>query len=214
MNTPPSPEQASAANTVAEPGVEDSEAVEPSPAERRAQRRANQTTFNLILALVASLGVVLLLVVVVVRPEPEPRTVDFREVGTSAAASVDLPIVVPELPPEWAANRAELVTDAADGVARWEIGFLTPGGQYIGLVQGFEANASWLSGQVLGARSTTSVSIGDLSWDLYDRRDVDDPGNVEFALATEAEGSIVVLGGTATDAEFEQLAAAVAEEMR
>lgn len=185
----------------------------PTVAERRTARRANQTPFNLVLALLASLGIVLFLVVVVVRPDMEPRTVDFGEIGAAAQASVDEPLAVPELPAEWSANRAELVTDPADGVTRWEIGFLTPEGQYIGLVQGVDANDSWLADQVRSARSEGSDRIGGLTWQVYDRRDAADPGNVEYALVTTSGVSTIVLGGTATDEEFAVLAAAIAEDL-
>ena len=86
----------------------------PTAAERRAARRANQTTFNLVLALLASLGIVLFLVVVVVRPEMEPQTVDFRQVGADAQADIEETLAVPDLPADWTANRAELVTAPAD----------------------------------------------------------------------------------------------------
>lgn len=185
----------------------------PTAAERRAARRANQTAFNLVLALLASLGIVLFLVVVVVRPEMEPRTVDFRESGAAAQSAVDEPLAVPDLPDDWTANRAELVADPADGVTRWEIGFLTPNGEYIGLVQGIDANDSWLADQVHSARADGTERIGGLTWNSYDRRDVDDPGNVEYALVTTSGASTIVLGGTATDEEFAVLAAAVAKEL-
>jgi hypothetical protein len=186
----------------------------PTATERRAARRANQTAFNLVLALIASLGIVLFLVVVVVRPEMEPRTVDFREIGAAAQSSVDEPLAVPDLPADWTANRAELVAAPADGVTRWEIGFLTPEGEYIGLVQGVDANDSWLADQVQSARSDGTERIGGLTWNRYDRRDVDDPGNVEYALVTTSGASTIVLGGTATDEEFAVLAAAVAKELQ
>ncbi len=185
----------------------------PTVAERRAARRANQTAFNLVLALIASLGIVLFLVVVVVRPEMKPPTVDFREIGAAAQSSVEEPLAVPDLPADWTANRAELVADPADGVTRWEIGFLTPAGEYIGLVQGVDANDSWLADQVHSARPDGAERIGGLTWDSYDRRDVDDPGNVEFALVTTSGASTIVLGGTAADEEFAVLAAAVAKEL-
>lgn len=185
----------------------------PTAAERRAARRANQTTFNLVLALIASLGIVLFLVVVVVRPEMEPKTVDYRQIGVEAQSGVDEPLAVPDLPAVWTANRAELVAAPADGVARWEIGFLTPGGEYIGLVQGIEANPSWVADQVRSAPAVGTDRIGGLAWQAYDRRDVDDPGNVEYALVTTSGASTIVLGGTASDDEFAVLAAAIAEEL-
>jgi hypothetical protein len=185
----------------------------PTVAERRAARRANQTTFNLVLALLASLGIVLFLVVVVVRPDVAPRTVDFEQIGVETQRGVDEPLAVPGLPEGWTANRAEFVGTPSDGVARWEIGFLTPEGEYIGLVQGIEANPSWLAEQVRSASPGVTERIGGLTWQSYDRRDVDDPGNLEFALATTTGASTIVLGGTASDAEFAELAAAVAEAL-
>jgi len=186
----------------------------PTAAERRAARRANQTAFNLVLALIASLGIVLFLVVVVVRPDMEPRTVDYVAAGEAAQGAVDETLAVPDLPEEWRANRAELVPDPSDGVPRWEIGFLTPDGQYIALVQGLDANATWLAAAVKNERAEASVRIGGLAWDVFDRRTVPDPGNHAYILATIEGASTVVLHGTADDAEFETLAAAVAEALR
>lgn len=183
----------------------------PTPAQRRAARRANQTAFNLVLALIASLGIVLFLVVVVVRPEMEPRTVDYRAAGASAASSFDVPLVVPDLPEAWTANRAEAALDASDGVARWDIGFLTPGGDYIELTQGVDANPSWVSDQVSGAASSQTVRLGGATWEVYDRRDVADAGNVEYALVATRGASTIVLSGTADDTEFGELAEAVTE---
>jgi hypothetical protein len=185
----------------------------PTVAERRAARRANQTTFNLVLALIASLGIVLFLVVVVVRPEMEPRTVDYQQIGADAQTGIGEPLAAPDLPDGWSANRAELIAAPADGVARWEIGFLTPDGQYIGLVQGIDANPSWVADQVRSAPAVGTERIGGLAWDAYDRREIDDPGNVEYALVTTAGASTIVLGGTASDQEFAVLAAAIAEEL-
>lgn len=185
----------------------------PTIEERRAARRANQTTFNLVIALLASLGIVALLVAVVVRPDAEPRTVDYAQVGADAQASVAETLAIPDLPEGWTANRAQLVASPADGVTRWEIGFITPEEQYIGLVQGLDANASWLASQTANERPTAAATIGGLTWDLLDRRTAPDPGNLAYVLTTVTGASTIVLGGTATDAEFEILAAAVAEAL-
>ena len=58
-----------------------------------------------------------------------------------------------------------------------------------------------------------AVRLGGLDWISYDRRDVDDPGNVEFALVTEIDGSTVVISGTADDTEFAILAEAIGKEV-
>ncbi|MEO8528295.1 MAG: hypothetical protein ABI435_04390, partial [Pseudolysinimonas sp.] len=60
----------------------------PNATQRRAARQANQTTFNLVLAVLASLGIVLFLVVVVVRPAVAPQTVDYRAAGAAAQSDV------------------------------------------------------------------------------------------------------------------------------
>lgn len=185
----------------------------PTAAERRAARRANQTTFNLVLALLASLAVVAVIVAIVVRPDMEPRTVDYVAAGASAQASVDETLAVPSLPEEWRANRAELVADPSDGVARWEVGFLTPGGEFIALVQGIDANATWLVAETKNETADGTVRLGGLAWDRYDRRDVSNPGNYAYLLSTVEGASTIVLHGTAADAEFETLAAAVAESL-
>jgi hypothetical protein len=185
----------------------------PTIQERRAARRANQTTFNLVIALLASLGLVILIVVVVVRPDTQRPTVDWAAAGDAAQQSVAEPLAIPELPEGWSANRAQLVPNPSDGVTRWEIGFLTPAGEYIGFVQGVDANASWLATEVANERAEGTARLGGLTWDRYDRRGASDAGNLEYALSTVTGASTIVLGGTASDAEFETLAGAVAEAL-
>jgi hypothetical protein len=192
--------------------VSTQQAEAPSAAERRAARRANQTTFNLVLALIASLGIVVFLVVVVVRPDASLPTVDFRAIGADAQ-DVDDRFVVPDLPESWTANRSEFVGGSSDGVVRWETGLLTPDGEFITMIEGIEANESWIAAQVADARTDDDIRIAGQDWAVYDRRDADDPGNHEYALVTIAGDLTVVLYGTASDDEFEVLAAAIAEEL-
>lgn len=180
-----------------------------------AKRRGNQTALNLVIALVASLGIVLFLVLVVVRPDQQtPNAVDYQAVAADAQGAVTVDLVVPRLPPDWWANRAELVTTSADDVTSWEIGFVTPSDQYIGFVQGIAANPSWVTAQLDGATPTGTADFGGISWDVYDQRDADDPGNHAYSLvATVDDGSTFVLSGTGSDAEFATLATSVAAEL-
>ena len=71
------------------------------------------------------------------------------------------------------------------------------------------------AGEFLRPRAVADAEAdhGGLRWDAYDRRDEPDPGNVEYALVTETGASTIVLGGTASDAEFAELASAVAESL-
>lgn len=183
-------------------------------AESSARRRSNQTTLNLVLALLASLGVVALIFLVVVRPQSVERDpVDWVANARDAQSEFDVPLVAPSLPDGWSANRAEPGSVGADGIPTWQIGFLTPSGQYIGLVQGVDVNDSWISQQTAQAEAADRIPIEGTTWTSYDRRDVDDPGNVAYALVATFDRSTVVLGGTATDEEFATLAAAVSTEL-
>ncbi len=179
-----------------------------------ARRRSNQTALNLVFALLASLGVVALVVLVVVRPSSIARDpIDYAAVAADAQGSVDVPLVVPALPDGWTANRAELVTGTGDGIDSWQVGLLTPGEQYIGLVQGIRVDQRWMSEQTANADPTDSVSIGDRVWQLYDRRTSPDPGNLAYVMTTVEGDSTIVLGGTASGAEFEMLAEAVGADL-
>lgn len=180
----------------------------------RARRRSNQTALNLFIAVLASLGIVAFLVMVVVRPDQgslrEP--VDYLASAAEARGVVDAPIVAPPLPESWSANHAELRT-GSDDVTTWSVGFTTPKRSYLAIIQGIEANTSWVADQVRDARAGATVTIDGITWTSYDRRDASDPGNVAYALVTTTGDSTIVLAGTAGDAEFAFLAAAIAKEL-
>jgi hypothetical protein len=182
-----------------------------------AAHRNNQTLLNLVIALGASLLVVFVIVVVVVRPDQSgpAKAVNWVSVAKDAQQSVSTKLVVPRLPTGWSANRAQWVDtkSASDGIASWQIGFITPSTQYIGLVQGINADASWVSSQLQQKKSTGDASFGGLRWQVYDRRTDSDPGNLAYALVTTVGDSTVVLAGTASDAEFATLATEISGEL-
>jgi len=180
-------------------------------AENRRKRRANQTTRNLVLSLVASLSIVLFLIVVTVREAPAPLDIDYRASALEAEGGLGQPVVAPDVPADWVSNRADLTGDTT--VTEWYIGFITPSERFIALVQGFDANPSWLADQLRQPQSSDEVEIGGVAWTLYDRRGIESVGNRQYALVTETPTSTVVLYGTANEADFAQLAVAVAAEL-
>lgn len=181
-------------------------------AENRRKRRANQSSTNLLLSIAASLLIVLFLVVVTVREDPTPESVDYRATAQQAEAGLGMPVVAPELPEGWYANRADLGSDGS--VQEWYVGLITGEDRFIGVLQGFDANPTWLD-EALRQPSGQgeSVEIGGVEWTLYDRREVEGAGNRGYALVTETTGSTLVLYGTASESEFAQLATAVAAEL-
>lgn len=171
--------------------------------------RDRQTLVNLVAALLACLVAVLFLVLVVVRPElPERAAVDYTTIAAESGAEVRL--AAPSLPPEWKANAATFDARPADGVANWYIGFVTPDQQFVALRQGIDANPTWVSNQLSGARATGTTTIDGVTWTLYDRRTVKDAGNLAYAMTAESETSSFILFGTAIDGEFEAIATALA----
>jgi len=186
-------------------------------ADRRAEssrrHRANQTLLNLLLAIGASLAIVAVLVLVVVRPGPsdDANRVDYRHTAAQAHAVVSTPLAAPELPAGWWANRAEL-SRPSDQVASWQIGFISPASRYVGLVQGIDADPTWVADQVAKLQPTGSHRYGGLTWRVYDHRDAG--GDVAYALVTTSGRSTIVLAGsTATDAEFATVATAIGRDL-
>lgn len=178
-------------------------------AENSRTYRQRQTVKNLVLALGASLLVVLVLVLLVPRSDtPIERDVDVALVAAQAQASSDDPLAVPELPQDWRANAAELRRSDVDEVTAWYAGYLTPSDEYLGMYQGLDANPTWIAELLARTLATGTTTIGGVEWTVYDNRDsADDVGNARYGLTTEADGTTFVLLGTASPEEFETLAA-------
>lgn len=188
-------------------------------AEASRKRRANQTVRNLVLALLASLGIVVLLVLVVVRPEqPAREAIDYVAIAAESQSQSDVPLAVPVLPEGWSANNAVLQTET-DQSLTWRIGFVAPGSpaapgsSYVALDQGIAPQSDWLSGRVDSASVTSTLDIGGREWDVYDRRDSDPTGNYAYSLATAVDGTIYLVHGVAGDEEFITLASAIAADL-
>jgi hypothetical protein len=180
-------------------------------AENSLKHRQRQTLLNLVLALGASLLVVLVIVLIVPRSDaPMEPDIDVAPIAEQAQIASDDPLAVPELPEGWRANAAELRTSTVDGVTAWYVGYLTPSDEYIGMYQGLEANPTWVAGLLERTLASGTTTIDGIEWTVYDNRDSgDDVGNARYGLTTEAGGSTFVLLGTATPEEFLTLATAL-----
>jgi hypothetical protein len=193
------------------PETPDETAARKADTSRR--HRSNQTLLNLILALAASLAVVLFLVLVVVRPDGSPPpAVNYRSDAVASQPEAGHTLAAPELPSGWKANTDGLNT-GSDGVVAWTIGLITPSQEFIGVVQGVKANPTWVANQLQGAQSTGNVTIDGVTWKAYDRRSAADAGNFAYSLSTVTGVSSIVLHGTATRAEFTTLAGAITTQL-
>lgn len=181
----------------------------------RSARRQHQTAFNLVIALIASLGVVLFLVAVVVRPDTTvvDRTVDYRHVASQAKVP-GVTLAAPALPEGYSSNRADFKDKTSDGVSVWTVGLLTPDKQYIGLQQGIKADGTWVSSRLDQHQATGTRTIAGTKWTVYDRRaEGDDAGNQAYSLVSTFGTSTIVLSGTANGSSFRTVATAVSQQL-
>lgn len=169
--------------------------------DKAALRRSRQTPMNLILSLLASLGIVLFLVLVVVRPETpaQDKAVDWHAAAADAQTSVsDMIVIDPELSGDAWANRAELTAGDPDV---WSIGWVHEDSN------GNPALFTALD-QHLGSFDVTDI-VGDtapfayepssgVSWTAYNRSTESDPGNHAWVWVTEWQGCTVVVSTSDT----------------
>ncbi|MCW4386451.1 DUF4245 domain-containing protein [Salinibacterium sp. SYSU T00001] len=170
--------------------------------------RDSKTPINLVVALVASLAIVLVTVMIVVRPDaPAVEPTDYQAVAAQVQPDFEETLAAPVLPEGWWANAAR-ISRGGDGVSEWYIGFVTPTQNFAAVTQGIDANPTWLQATLEGALATGTTSLAGHTWDIYDHRNDEDAGNFAFAMTTVVGASTVVIHGTATEDEFETLARA------
>jgi hypothetical protein len=177
-------------------------------AENSRAHRANQTTRNLILALLASLAIVLFTVLIVVRPTNNlVKPVNYRTVAAQAQPGVSERLAAPPLPKGWSSNDAELKSDSGKTVT-WYVGLITPGQQFIAIEQGIATTDTWFGSLLGNAQATGHVTIDGVRWTVYNQRTDSNAGNFAYSLAATVGASHLVLHGSADDAEFRELAGA------
>jgi hypothetical protein len=177
-----------------------------------AKRRARQTVNNLVLALVASLGIMIAIVLIVPRDDSNRiQSVDYKSIAAEAHSSSDKQIVAPELPEGWWSNSARWSPKPADGVQNWYVGFVGPKNQYIGLTQAFGVNPTWLAFQLKNSAKTGTQAVGDFTWDIYEALEPSDPPKTkDFTMVlTYNETDTAIIYGVAKPQDFVVLAEAI-----
>ena len=180
-----------------------------------AQRRARQTVINLGLSLLATLGLVLAIVLMVPRDDSSkiPR-IDYVKVAQDAAAASKYRIVAPELLPGWWSNKATWTPSPADTVPAFTAGFVGPDNQYIGMIQGFNANPTWLALKLQGTEITgTKKTTWGGYWDVYTAKVKNDPAKdwdyVRVLKPYWEPNDYVILYGNAAPEDFDPIARSI-----
>lgn len=177
------------------------------------ERRAKQTVRNLVLSMLATLGVVALIVLGVPRDDSSLiQRIDYQSVASEAQGSLAKLVLAPEIPSTWWSNSARVEKQL--GLDVWYVGFVTDDSQFIAISQAFDSNPSWESDVLAGNSLTGTREIAGLSWEIYPTRTPSNPpGTKELAMLHRAETWTVVIYGTAAESDFEILAEAIATQL-
>lgn len=193
----------------------------PETAEESADRKAEssrlyrerKTPSNLVWALLASLGVVLLIVMITPRGDGAPRqNVDAVAAATDVASAYDVDPIVPVVPADWGVNQAAL-TSSTDGVAAWNVAYVPTEG-FIRLSQGFNADTAWTARTLDGSPPRDTTTIDGVEWTIYTNEDPTRYANVSYALSTTAGNDQVVIYGSSDASLIELIASSIAPQVR
>ena len=170
-------------------------------------KRANATVIGMLIAT----GITLLLVLVPVLLNPAPkastRNVNVQQIAVQAAGDAGYAPLAPELPEGWSSNYARWEATNSSGVPLWEVGYVTPGSDFISLAQTDAGNPTWIAQMSDNAQVAGERTAGGRTWELRDSEEG------EASMILEQDGMTVVLSGEADLAEFDILAEAVVQEL-
>ena len=177
----------------------------PTPEDSAAKHRAKQTVVNLVLSLVACLGIVIVTVLAVPRDDSNRiKPVDYVAAASAAEASSKLDLLAPTLPTGWWANQAKWNESATDGVKVWKVGFVGPKNQYVGVTQGFAVNPTWVALQTVNFVPDTESKATNQTWTKWKPGKNTDADPHLWTL--EKDGNFIAMSSTATEAELDEFA--------
>lgn len=170
-------------------------------------KRANATVIGMLISTGLTLALVLAAVMLNPAPKGERPGADVPAIAAEAADTAGYAPLAPELPEGWSANYARWNTGSADGVAHWEVGWLTPGENFIKMSQTSQANPTWVAQMAEQAAPAGERTAGGITWELRDGTDGD------AHLIGEFDATTVILSGAADLTEFDVLAEAIAADL-
>ncbi|AJT40413.1 DUF4245 domain-containing protein [Psychromicrobium lacuslunae] len=178
-----------------------------------AAKRANATVIGMLVAVLLCLVLALPLAFFTAKPAGQ----SYRPAVDVSAAAIDakgvagfIP-VAPALPSGWTVNYARWNPAGSDGVAFWEVGYVTAAQQFIVLTQTAQPNPTWLAGRTDNANVTGDRPEQGTSWELRDK-----PGTSTSLILTN-KTTVVLRGEFSNGAvplnDLDQLAVAVVNSL-
>lgn len=182
--------------------------------------RMRKTLGNLLGSLAVCALAVLVLVAIVPRDDsPIVRDIDYVEIAQTAQVGISQPLTTPQLPDGWTSNEAQLRT-GPDGIVEWYIGFIRSDAEgnaieFVGVSQGIDANATWVTDRVDRRPSTGEVVIDGYTWTAYDHTHLppDQTGNTAYSLVLVYDGSTFVIYGSRSAESVQAVAEAVTAQL-
>ena len=130
----------------------------------------------------------------------------YQTTLTAARQSEPFTVLTPSgLPASWRLTSAYYQPEGATA-ADWHLGYLTPSGKYASLEQTTEPLVSFLNDQHSDASPNTAVQIADATPNVWQRYTGTTPTGLRTLLFHTDAKSTVVVAGSASLAELEQLA--------
>lgn len=183
-------------------------------AESSRRYRSSKTFRNLIAALLVTVAVVLVVIAAVPRGEPAPRPQpDVPALAAELSADLGRPALSPALPEGWRVNQA--MTEGQGGTDAWTMVYVRSGESgFVRVAQGLDAGEEWVAQILGGARSSETIDIDGIAWNVYRPSDPERAGNISYALSTAAGPDQVLIYGDASPETTALAAASVTAQVR
>jgi hypothetical protein len=181
-----------------------------------ARHRARQTVINLILALGASIGLVVTLVLIVPRDDSSRiREIDYTAISQKAKADSGFDVITITPPENWWSNNAMLTTNNIDTVPVFKAGFVGSDIKYVGYTQAFNANPTWLALSLNGKVLTKQYSSKHYTWDVYESIIKNEPKKtMDYIMVLNyKDQDYMLVYGVAEDSEFKTFIDSIDEEL-
>lgn len=189
--------------------TQESDPIIPGSREEMRFLRKHSNWVNMVIAILACLGVVVVALLMAPQPEVDSeRVVDYKAVAESAQANVDFPLIVPTIPKGWKSNEATFDRVSDSETLSWYVSFLGEQQQWVSIEQA-RASEHWVTMR-LGddAVSAETVDVSGVTFQIY-RADA----TREYWVASKGD-VYVIIKATATPETIDYFARQVAEQLR
>ncbi|MGH6656590.1 MAG: DUF4245 domain-containing protein [Actinocrinis sp.] len=136
-------------------------------------------------------------------------TASYQSTLSAARQAVPFTLVAPSTVPAGWKLTSEYYQPQGATAADWHLGYLTPSGAYVSVEQTTELLAGFLSDQHSDASPSTAVPINGATPNVWQRYTGTTPTALRTVLYHSDAKSTVIVAGSASLPELEQLAAAL-----